>query len=158
MIADRVACLPMVSGRTLRGLRRKIGLSQHAFGLLLGLSGKEPDRPIRAMEQGDKQVSGPISKLAKYMSQGLSLNKHVPDFVIAGSCHDDEAYVVLHMAHPRFVALLVPKGHPEYCTPIGLGDESLHLLEWIDEPADDDDSHQALLRCLDWIQTGDDDE
>lgn len=53
----------------MRARREKLGLSQDQLGAALGLRPKSRGRSVRAYELGERQISGPIVYLMRYIEK-----------------------------------------------------------------------------------------
>jgi len=119
----------MISPFELKQLRKVIGASVSNMAHLLGLSGDNANDNVRKMENGNKSISGPIQRLAKYMQQGVEeggMAQALPAFMLCSDLADEKQFEwVFHTRYPRFLAVVTPE-------PIdGLDCATADNLEWI---------------------------
>lgn len=53
----------------LKKIRNDLGLTQEQLAYELNMSEKSRGRPIRALESGERKISGPLSLLLKYIQK-----------------------------------------------------------------------------------------
>lgn len=133
----------MLSAFELKQLRKAIGVNISTMASMLGLSGDNANDHVRKMENGNKSISGPIQRLAKYMQQGTPLNVETdaifPRFLICDDLHCEiEQEIVFHTRYPRFLATPLDEPHPGMNCVSADGIEWLCVFMWIDEPIGDE--------------------
>ncbi len=143
----------------LKAIRLALGISVNEMSSMLGLdsSYKGGDR-VREMERGAREVTGPISKLMRYLEQSVEVDEdsdmtdlamHIlPRFMDCTNLEDDDAEVeiVMHTRFPRFYAVMTPDKLPAEVRQtlddqgvyvVGLPEElglTDMVILWIDEP------------------------
>lgn len=163
------------TGADLRALRHALGLSTLGMAETLGIEGfsdKVRDR-CHEMEDGRRELSGPLSVVVRYLSQAAdpdtdarlhnTIGAIFPRFLECSDLEDEDgAQLAMHTRWPRFYALEAPPG----AVPDDLAADALRaagaevadlpphiggghlLILWIDEPTDPARADAAIAECV----------
>lgn len=108
---------------------------------LVGLTGQGSSDTIRKMENGAKEISGPIQRIAKFMQEGVadgSMEQLLPEFLTCADLSgESEVEWVFHSRYPRFLSVVTESPKDGLVCASGDEIEWLSVAMWMDEPVGD---------------------